>query len=285
MILKVEGLRKYYGRRAEVKAVDDVSFEVREGEIVALLGPNGAGKTTIVKCILGLRRPSGGSVRLYGSPVSYVPEGKELYEGYSVESTIRFTSLLTMNFDEVLCNQLIEEFAIPKRERVSNLSNGERTLLYLAIALAQKAMLYVFDEPTWGLDPIMRNRVLDKVRSLTVERENAAVIYTSNILGEVEKVADRVSILSKGRILEFDNLDNLKEKFCTVSLRRGSTVPGLKLWLYKRTEDEDVYVALASEAERARVEYGPASLEVVFETLVLNSRLDAKVQDTGVNES
>lgn len=271
MVLKVENLKKYYGKKREIRAVDGISFEIQKGEIFSLLGPNGAGKTTTIKCILGLRRPTSGSIEFSGQHgIAYVPEGKELYENYSVERMIVVAEELTENFDAKLCWELTKEFDIPLREKIANLSNGEQTLLYLALTLSQRADLYIFDEPTLGLDPIVRNKVLEQIRNIPIDKEGASVMYTSHILSEVEKIADRVAIMCNGKIVEMDLIDNMKEKFCSIVLD-NTEPPNLPFIVkYKSTSSETVYITYRADAERLGLECRPASLEMVFEAVIMN---------------
>ncbi|MEN3041816.1 MAG: ATP-binding cassette domain-containing protein, partial [Fervidobacterium sp.] len=114
LILEVTDLKKYY---KNIKAVDGISFSVNEGEIFALLGPNGAGKTTTIKCILGLRKRDGGKITLNGS-VGYLPEGKELYQSYTVKQLIEMTASITKDFDKNKCFDFVEKFDIPLSEKV-----------------------------------------------------------------------------------------------------------------------------------------------------------------------
>ncbi|WP_448374495.1 ABC transporter ATP-binding protein [Fervidobacterium sp.] len=262
LVLTVKNSKKYYGN---IHAVDGISFEVSKGEIFALLGPNGAGKTTTIKCIPGLRRKDAGEIVLRGS-ISFVPDGKELYGSYTVEKMVKVAKELTDRFDEKKCFEYVERFQIPLNEKVSSLSSGQTTQLYLSIAFSQDAELYIFDEPTWGLDPIVRNQVLEMIRELPSGEKS--VLYTSHILSEVEKVADKVAIMSKGKILDMGYLDEIKEKYCGVSVPMGSKIDGYK---YKNTENEVVYVVTREYAISNNLEYTPVSFELIFEALVMGN--------------
>ncbi|WP_372589526.1 ABC transporter ATP-binding protein [Fervidobacterium pennivorans subsp. shakshaketiis] len=262
LVLSIKNLKKYYGN---IHAVDGISFEVLKGEIFALLGPNGAGKTTTIKCILGLRRKDAGEIVLKGS-ISFVPDGKELYGSYTVEKMVKVAKELTERFDEKKCFEYVERFQIPLNEKVSSLSSGQTTQLYLSIAFSQDAELYIFDEPTWGLDPIVRNEVLEMIRELP--SGDKSVLYTSHILSEVEKVADKIAIMNKGKILDIGYLDEIKEKYCAVSIPRDSKIEGYK---YKSTESEDIYIVTREYAISNNLEYTPVPFEVIFEALVMGN--------------
>ncbi|MGC9771999.1 ABC transporter ATP-binding protein [Fervidobacterium islandicum] len=274
LVLSVRNLKKYYGN---IRAVDGVSFDVKRGEIFALLGPNGAGKTTTIKCILGFRRKDEGEIILNGT-VSFVPDGKELYGSYTVERMVKVAKELTDRFDEKKCIEYVERFEIPVDEKVSSLSSGQTTQLYLAIAFSQEADLYIFDEPTWGLDPIVRNQVLEMIREIPLDGKS--VFYTSHILSEVEKVADKVAIMSKGKIMDIGYLDDMKEKYCAVSVPKDLkdvTVEGYK---YKSTESEDIYIVTKDYAISKNLEFSAVPFEAIFEALVLDrNNFNAKTKD------
>jgi len=256
MILKVENLNKSYNGR---KAVDDVSFEIDSGCVFALLGPNGAGKTTTIKCILGLRKPDSGRITLNGS-FAYLPETKELYRHLSVEKMLRVTSMIAKNFDRKRAIELLESFQIPLKEKIANLSHGMLTQTYMVLVLSQRAEIYFMDEPTWGLDPIMRTRILELIRELSYD--GRTVFYTSHILAEVEKIADIVAIMVKGKIVEKDYLDDLKEKYVLCIVPKGELVNGFH---YKSTDKEDIYLV---KKELAKGSVEPATFDIIFEAIV-----------------
>ncbi len=256
MMLRVDSLSKHYGK---LKAVNGISFSVDEGEIFALLGPNGAGKTSTIKCILGLRKPSGGKISLCGR-AAYLPEEKQLYENLRIWKMIKLASWYTQDFAEKKAIKLAEDFGLNSREKISNLSHGMKTLLYLALVLAQDADIYIFDEPTWGLDPLMRSKVLDMIKELSFQQKS--VLYTSHILPEVEKVAQKVAIMNKGKILEMGELDDIKEKYVAVVTGKGEKMKDG--WLYKETESEKVYVVKREDCPDGEA----ATFEMIFEALV-----------------
>lgn len=268
MILEVKNLKKYY---KSVRAVDGVSFTIKEGEIFALLGPNGAGKTTTIKCILGLGNITSGEIFLNGA-CAYIPEGKELYQHYTVKKIVDITESITKNFEKDKCLKLIDQFSLPLNEKVNSLSNGQITQLYFALVLSQKADLYIFDEPTWGLDPIVRTQILDAIRGIPLD--GSSVLYTSHILAEVEKIADVVAIMNKGKIIEIGYLDDVKEKYCAIKANGKDSkthdkgvIEGFK---YKNTSKEEIYIVKKEWAIKNEYDYEPITFDVLFEAIVLN---------------
>jgi len=211
------GLSKSYGRR---RAVDDVSFEVQDREVMGLLGPNGSGKTTILRILTGYLRPSGGTVRVDGfdvvrdghaarARVGYVPENAPLYGHMRVNEFLAFMGRLRGLGGPALTRRLDsarEQLALGAVGEViiSRLSRGYRQRVAIAQAVLHEPQLLVLDEPTNGLDP----RQVIELRGLigTLAR-TCAVLVTSHILLEMERIADRVAILLDGRLLTVQPLD------------------------------------------------------------------------------
>ena len=259
MILKVENLSKIY---RSGKGVKGVSFDIDNGEILSILGPNGAGKTTTIKCIVGLRKSDSGTIILNGS-FSYLPEEKRLYRWAKVSQMIEITKDY-VNIDEEKVLKILSDLKIPLSEKVANLSHGQLTSLYLALTLSQKADLYILDEPTWGLDPLSRSYILERIREIPFEGK--AVLYTSHIVEDVEKTSDRVLIMKDGEILEEGRIDDIKEKYVAVKVEKGEIVDG---YLYKETSDGKIYVV---EKERAPSEHEPASFSMIVESIMRGER-------------
>ncbi|AKI96898.1 ABC transporter ATP-binding protein [Kosmotoga pacifica] len=255
-MLRIEELKKSYGHNT---AVDGISFTVESGEVFALLGPNGAGKTTTLKCILGLRKIDGGSVKLDGT-VAYLPEEKNLYPSYSIERLIAFTNDLTEGFDMSKAFSTVKEFGIGLQEKITNLSHGMLTLVYLALVFAQKADIYIMDEPTWGLDPLMRTHAMRIIKELAVSGKT--ILYTSHILSEVEKLADTVAIMNNGKILEMGRIEELKSRYAAVTVEKGKKVKG---FLWRSTQTGDIYIL---RREKGLTDYEEAPFDAIFEAVV-----------------
>ncbi len=214
--IEVKDLSKVY--KNGVKALKNVSFTISGRSIFAVLGPNGAGKTTALKCLLGMLKPTSGEISTLGKhpfpdgvkDASFVPEEKSLYDWIKVSEMVKIFASFAPNFSFKRFEKLSKRLSLTMERKVGELSQGNRTKLYVSLAFAQDMKLYVLDEPTWGLDPLIRKEVLDVVK------ENAAngktVVYSSHILSEVEEVCDDLIILKKGSIIYKGTLDNLKER-------------------------------------------------------------------------
>ncbi len=210
------GLRKRYRRRI---AVEDVSFTVARGEVLGLLGPNGAGKTSVIKILLGLVRPDAGEVLLLGRPatdpnararVGYLPElfryQPWLTAAEVLNLHVRLAGAVVPSAERRECLALVG-LADRAGDRVGGFSKGMQQRLGLAVALVARPELVVLDEPTSALDPLGRADVRDLLLSL--KERQVAVLLNSHLIGEVERVCDRVVILDKGRIAAAGTLPEL----------------------------------------------------------------------------
>lgn len=221
-VIEVKNLIKEY---KEIKAVDNLSFEVYEGEILGLLGPNGSGKTTTINCLLSLLNYSSGSIKIFGKemkPDSYDIKSKigvvfqdvAVFEELTVYDNIDYFCGLYIK-DKKLRKQYIED-AIElvgleefKKFYPKQLSGGLLRRLNIACGIAHKPKLIFLDEPTVAVDPQSRNNILDGIKKL---RDNGAtIIYTTHYMEEVEIICDRIIILDKGKILATGTSDELKE--------------------------------------------------------------------------
>ncbi|MFW6263031.1 MAG: ATP-binding cassette domain-containing protein, partial [Thermotogota bacterium] len=160
-VLTIRGLDKVY--KGGVHAVKDVDFTVEEGEVHALLGPNGAGKTTTIKSVLGFISYKG-DIKVFNeeidavrSNVAFVPEDKNFYEFMTPEVSIKVCKRIIDQFEPNTAFDFMRRFNLPMKKKIKGFSHGMKTSLYLSLCLAQKSSLYIFDEPTWGLDPIRRD--------------------------------------------------------------------------------------------------------------------------------
>lgn len=220
-MIEVSHLVKSYGR---VTAVDDVSFGVTRGEVVALLGPNGAGKSTTIKAITGLLRPSRGQVSVGGHDLErapleakallgYVPDRPYLYQKLTGRELLRFLARLRrVHQGEAHADRWLEHFGLERssNELIETYSHGMRQKLTFAAALLHDPPALVIDEPMVGLDP----RAAHDVRRLMRQRadDGGAVLLTTHSMDVAEAVADRVLLLDRGRIAAAGTMDALRER-------------------------------------------------------------------------
>lgn len=203
-------------RYRDVAAVNDFSLQVPDASVFGLLGPNGAGKTTTFKCMLGLARASSGEVRYDGRPlvpatferIAYVPERSVLYDWLTVDQHVEMNRRAYKNFDPARACDLLTQFGIDRRKRARALSKGMRTAVMVACAFARNAEIMVLDEPTGGLDPINQRHVLSLM--INEAAKGNTVIFSSHQIGQVERAAERIAIMDRGRLVLEGLVDDLK---------------------------------------------------------------------------
>jgi ABC-2 type transport system ATP-binding protein len=199
--------------------------------VLGLVGENGAGKTTLLRHVLGLLRAQEGRVRVFdrdpvADPVGvlghigYLSEDAELPGWMRVGELIRYSGAFYPAWDDAYARALRKEFCLDAAAAVRDLSKGQRARLGLLVALAHRPALLVLDEPSSGLDPVVRQDILTAIIR-TVADEGRTVLFSSHLLSEVERVADRVAMMHRGRLLFCDPLDDLKEAHRRVTLRFG----------------------------------------------------------------
>ncbi|MQQ79790.1 ATP-binding cassette domain-containing protein [Lactococcus lactis] len=215
-LVEVKGLQKNFG---QFQALKDVSFEVNAGEVLGYIGPNGAGKSTTIRILLGIIRATQGKVQIFGKDVwqdsieihkkiAYVPGDVYLWPNLSGGETIDLFLKLHGAINQEKRDQLIKKFDLNPKKKVRSYSKGNRQKIALIAALATEAELYIFDEPTSGLDPLMEAVFQEEVKAL--KAAGKAIILSSHILSEVEKLADRVAVIRKGEIVETGTLNDLR---------------------------------------------------------------------------
>lgn len=238
-LIRIESLSR---RFRATRALDDVSLEVPAGCVFGLVGENGAGKSTLLKHVLGLLKPDHGTVSVFGldpvvDPVAvlgrigYLSEDRDLPDWMKVEQVMSFQSSFFPKWDHRYAGELLEMFEVSPQQKIKTLSRGQRARVGLLLAVAHRPDLLVLDEPSSGLDPLVRRDILAAIVR-TVADEGRTVLFSSHLLDEVQRVSDRVAMLSSGRLLLCDQLESILEQHVrlTVRLAAGSVdtpvVPG-----------------------------------------------------------
>ena len=218
-VIEVRGLTRRFGKKS---ALDDVSLTIPRGSVFGLVGENGAGKTTLLKHILGLLRAEVGSVRVFGrdpvadpvgvlGKIGCLSEDRDLPDWMRIDELLRYNQAFYPTWDEDYADELRREFSLDSRQRVSTLSRGQRARAGLLVALAHRPDLLVLDEPSSGLDPVVRQEILGAIVR-TVADEGRTVLFSSHLLDEVERVADHVAMLHEGRLVACDSLDQIRRR-------------------------------------------------------------------------
>lgn len=217
MSIQINNISKLYGSQ---KALNNVSFEINEGEIVGFLGPNGAGKSTIMKIITGFISPSEGEVKVSNysvgdhklevqKQIGYLPEHNPLYEDMYVREYLRFcASVYKVSKNEV--ELIIDKvgLTVEAHKKINQLSKGYRQRVGLAAALLHNPKVLILDEPTTGLDP---NQLLEIRQLIKDVGKNKTVLFSTHIMQEVEAICDRVILINKGKIIADERLKDLKQ--------------------------------------------------------------------------
>ncbi|HER43641.1 MAG TPA: ABC transporter ATP-binding protein [Candidatus Eisenbacteria bacterium] len=205
-VLEVTGLTKRY----RTFTLDGVTLEVPKGTILGLIGPNGAGKTTAIRSVMKMVRPDGGSIRVFGlgldasekeikNRVGYVGEEQFYYGNKKVSWTGRFVSRYFEKWDQEMFDSLLEEFRLDPSQKVGKLSKGMKVKLSFAIAFSHHPELMILDEPTAGLDPVIRREMLDRLLAFRDDREGS-VFISSHITDDIVRIADHVAFIVDGRV-------------------------------------------------------------------------------------
>jgi ABC-2 type transport system ATP-binding protein len=219
-VIQVSGISKRYGRTI---AIDDVSFEVEQGEIFGLIGPNGAGKTTAMECLEGIRRPDRGAISVLGVDparglralqhrIGVQLQEAQLQKRIKVGEAVRFwASLYPRHMDG---DRLLEQLGLGDRKNAwfMSLSGGQKQRLFIALALINDPEVVFLDELTTGLDPQARRAIWELVRG--IRQRGKTVVLTTHMMEEAEKLCDRVAIIERGRVIDVDSPANLVMRHC-----------------------------------------------------------------------
>ena len=250
-VVKMDGLIKKYDNKP---VVDNLTLEIREGEIFGLLGPNGAGKSTTMNMICSLLKPTAGNIELFGMDIKkdinkikpligYIPQDLAIYGNLKAwENVELFTSLYHIKGKELkkAIDEALDFVELTDRRNsyAKTFSGGMKRRLNIACALGHKPKLLIFDEPTVGIDPQSRNFILEKIKE--ANNDGTTVIYTSHYMEEIEAICTQIAIMDNGKIVAIGTKDELKN-------------------MVRRTADEDisleqVFLTLTGKSLRDYVE-------------------------------
>ena len=233
-MLRAGGLKRAFGK---VPAVDGLDLTVRAGEIYGFLGVNGAGKTTTIRMLMGIIKPDAGMIELLGQvtrrttiqqkrSIGYVSQEQTFYPWMTGRALGRFVGGFYPTWDAPEFERLLRLLDVPPDRKVSQLSGGMRVKLALALALAPRPALLILDEPTSGLDPVARREFLDIIQRQARDHQRTT-FFSSHLVGEVERVADRVGIIHHGRMRYEGDLDTLRASVRKVSVPVPTSPPPL----------------------------------------------------------
>ena len=215
-MIKISNVTKTYGDK---KALDNLSLEIKEGSVFGLLGVNGAGKTTLLSILNALVEMDSGEVEIFGHSLSkektkikslssIIPQHLAFYENLSVKENLDFFAKIQKasqeDYDKAVSVNTLNGLM---KQKASTLSGGQKRRLNIAIGLLNNPKVIYFDEPTVGIDPKSRNEILDSIKNY--KNLGITVVYTSHYMNEIEKICDEVAIISEGKLIEQNSLENL----------------------------------------------------------------------------
>jgi ABC-2 type transport system ATP-binding protein len=277
------GVSRRFGRTV---ALDGVNLAVPEGAIYALVGANGAGKTTMIKLLMNILRPSSGRADVLGAistslagksfiRIGYVSENQELPGWMTVGELLDYCRPFYPQWDRALEQQLVRQFDLPLRRKLKHLSRGMRMKAAFASSLSYHPSLIVLDEPFSGLDPLVRDELIEGL----IERATEATIFlSSHDLAEIESFSSHVGFLKQGRLLFSEEMSTLSERFrsVTVTLDHQSPLPANlpSYWLQPEAADHIVHFVHSSYSEQAAAElqkFFPSATDVTLDPMTLRS--------------
>ena len=308
-VIETQGLTHYFGRRCIVEALD---LAIPRGCIFGFLGRNGAGKSTTIRILLGLLTPTRGTASVLGwdsrslppdirARIGYLAEGHHVYGWMSVAECGRFQSAFYPNWNDKVFQSTLSHFSLAGDARAGNLSRGERAGLCLALTLAPQPELLILDDPALGLDPVARRELLQSLIYLT-RKADQTVFFSSHLLSDVERVADRIAVLDGSQLRADCSLDTFRARVRQYVLTFPGPpppLPPLPGLLQTAQEGREVTLTLSSSDESTewrlralgaeRVEAVPLGLEDAFVSY-LGKRgakshfLDVTAEDVTVKE-
>jgi len=283
-VVTIRNVTKRFGAKT---ALTDISASIEPGDVIGILGKNGAGKTTLLEVMLGFSPPSAGSVTVFGEDclrmsssvkerIGFVPQQDELLAMLTGQQQLAITAAFHRNWDRALIERLVAEWTVPIRQRIQSMSLGERQKLSVLTALGHHPDLLVLDEPVASLDPIARRQFLRQLFD-AAESPARAVLFSSHIVSDLERVATKLWIVKDGRLHWQGDADALKESVVRLHVRSQEPLPSdlaIANALTWRVEGGYATAAVTQWRPEAReaignrlgatVEVEPLSLEEIF---------------------
>jgi ABC-2 type transport system ATP-binding protein len=233
-VITTHRLTKYYDGHC---ALDSLDLRVAQGTVYGLLGRNGAGKTTAIKMLLGMAQPSYGRAELLGEDsahlrpetrarIAYLAEGHPLYRWMTIGQAVNFTRAFYARWDQHLLEQILDHFELLPKRRIRRLSRGQQAQVALALAVATDPELLILDDPTLGLDTVVRRDFLESLIQI-IQRRGRTILFSSHILGDVERVADRIGVLVDGVLRVDCPTDHFKQSVRKLVLEFDGEPPEL----------------------------------------------------------
>ena len=218
-ILEIKNLTKSY----KDFTLDNLNFNVKRGTVMGFIGPNGSGKSTTIKLIMNLIKKDSGEINIFGmdnlkyekelkQKIGFVYDENYFYEELNIMEMRNILRPFYKNWDDNVFEQYIKDFELPKKNKIKSLSKGMKIKLSLALALCHNAELIIMDEPTSGLDPVFRSELLDILYSI-IQDENVSILFSTHITTDLEKIADYITFINKGKLVFAKPKDEIIENY------------------------------------------------------------------------
>ena len=225
-VIKTKDLKKRYGLKKE--AVKGINLNVPKGSVYAFLGRNGAGKSTTIRMLLGLLEPTAGEIDVLGldpvkkslqikNRIGYVGENQKMYDWMTIEEIIYFSGSFHSDWDKEFCDNLLKRFNLDKKVKLKNLSRGMYAQVALILALGHHPELLILDDPTMGLDTVVRRNFMEEIIG-TLHEQDCTVFFSTHIIPEVENIADYIGIMKEGELVISMELEMLKQSVKQIRL-------------------------------------------------------------------
>ena len=282
-MLRIEGLTKYYG---ETLGVEDLSLELKRGEVFGFIGPNGAGKSTTIRSIMNLLNRNEGKVYLNDEEltkenyllkekIGYLPSEIHLYEDMTVKQLLNYHASFYEKDTRKRRRELVEMLNVQENRKISKLSFGNKKKVALVLALMHDPELLILDEPTSGLDPVIQYNFYMLIADL--KKRGTTILYSSHVLSEIERLCDRVGIIKNGKLIKVEKIRTLKNKnlsYVSVfskailaiakELDLNEYMVDRNMLRFKVTGDYDYLIKLLSKYKIDKILIEEASLEDLF---------------------
>ncbi|WP_277673684.1 ATP-binding cassette domain-containing protein [Piscibacillus halophilus] len=275
-MIRVSGVSKKIHNKM---ILEDIRFSVQKGTVTGVIGRNGAGKTTLLRLIAGILQPSKGEITVddqdvfiqpqIKQQVVFVPDSTDALKTYTIKDIIRFYQQIYHTFDQDYFYELLERFNFHKDGKIKSFSKGQKALFSLILAFSTKSQYILLDEPTDGLDVIVKKQILQLIAEVVSERE-VSVLISSHRLDELEKLADQIVVLKGGKVdSEFD-MEHLKDQYRKLQVAFQDGMPSsLREHVHILSETGRVAVVLVPQDDQDSIDMIHQANPILFEDLAL----------------